>query len=111
MIKTIPSTESIRDFFHTLASQPHLAGSHNDKLQAEWTRSKWEEFGIPNNTIETYYPWMNTPKTRRLAIVSGPEEFLYEAKLEEESVPEDPASSHPDAPPTFHGMCLCKYDK
>ncbi|KAI9493675.1 hypothetical protein BDB00DRAFT_787780 [Zychaea mexicana] len=103
IIKTVPSSESIREFFHYYAAEPHLAGSHADKRQAEWTRDKFEEFGIPNATIETYYPWLNVPKTRRLAIVSGPEEFLYEATLQEEPIARDPSSSHPDAIPTFHG--------
>ncbi|KAI8140676.1 hypothetical protein BJV82DRAFT_519611 [Fennellomyces sp. T-0311] len=102
-MKALPSSDSIRDFFHYYASEPHLAGSHADKRQAEWTLSKFQEFGIPNATIETYYPWLNTPKTRRLAIVSGPEEFLYEAKLSEDVVPQDPSSNHPNALPTFHG--------
>ncbi|KAI7851318.1 hypothetical protein BDC45DRAFT_516272, partial [Circinella umbellata] len=102
-IKRIPSSDSIREFFHYYASEPHLAGSHADKRQADWTRDKFEEFGISNATIETYYPWLNVPKTRRLAIVSGPEEFLYEAKLEEDPVPNDPSTSHPNAIPTFHG--------
>ncbi|KAI9249221.1 hypothetical protein BDA99DRAFT_524322 [Phascolomyces articulosus] len=102
-IKSVPSSDFIREFFHYYAAEPHLAGSHADKRQAEWTRDKFELFGIPNATIETYYPWINTPKTRRLAIVSGPEEFLYEAKLEEDTVAKDPSTNHPNAIPTFHG--------
>lgn len=80
-----------------------MAGSLVDKAQAEWTRDKLVEFGIQNVTIETYYPWLNVPTIRRLAIVNGPAEFLYEAELQEEPIFEDPSSSLPDAPPTFHG--------
>ncbi|KAI9312728.1 hypothetical protein BX666DRAFT_1865566 [Dichotomocladium elegans] len=103
MIQILPSTDSIRNFFRTAASQPHLAGSHADKIQADWIQSKWDEFGIPNTTIETYYPWLNTPKYRRLAIIEGPAELLYEAKLQEDPIPEDPSTIHPDETPTFHG--------
>ncbi|KAF7730408.1 hypothetical protein EC973_002214 [Apophysomyces ossiformis] len=102
LIKGIPSSEHIRDFFHMYASQSHLAGSERDKELAEWTRDKFIEFGITDTKIETYWPMLNLPISRRLAIVSPPE-LAFEASLKEDPVEEDESSRRPDVPPTFHG--------
>ncbi|KAI9321685.1 hypothetical protein BX666DRAFT_1850197 [Dichotomocladium elegans] len=108
LIKALPSSEHIRSFFHTYASVTHLAGTANDKAQAEWTRDKMIEFGIHDTVIETYYPLINYPIERRLAIVEGPSDLLYEAKLEETPIKETPLpydegnNENQPALPTFH---------
>lgn len=101
LVKRLPSSEYIRQYFHRYASEAHLAGSPNDKAQAEWTRDQFIELGIKDTQIETYYPYLNTPKQRRLAIVDGPQELLYEAALQEEPVAED--GDDENSVPTFHG--------
>ncbi|KAI8388701.1 uncharacterized protein BYT42DRAFT_244010 [Radiomyces spectabilis] len=100
LIKAIPSSNSIRGYLHTYASVPHLGGSDNDFLQAQWTRDKFIEYGIENAVIETYYPVLNEPLVRRLAIVSGSDELLYEASLKEKPLPGE--DERDDAVPTFH---------
>jgi hypothetical protein len=95
MIKELPSSESIRDLFLHYAARPHLAGSDNDYELAKWTRNQFSHFGLKNATIETYYPYLNYPAARRLAIVTGPRELLYEASLRE--------TDDKDSTPTFHG--------
>ncbi|KAG0177169.1 hypothetical protein DFQ28_007695 [Apophysomyces sp. BC1034] len=102
LIREIPSSDHIREFFHTYASQSHIAGTDRDKELAEWTRDKFIEFGVTDTKIETYWPWLNYPKSRRVAIVSPPD-LAFEASLKEDPVEEDPSSNRPDAPPTFHG--------
>ncbi|KAI9494914.1 hypothetical protein BDB00DRAFT_816291 [Zychaea mexicana] len=99
----LPSNENTRDFLKIYTSEAHLAGSEADKRQAEWTRDKFIEFGIEDTKIETYYTLVNYPLERRLALVSGPEEFRYEAELREDPVDEDETSQDPDVVPTFHG--------
>ncbi|KAI8371702.1 uncharacterized protein BYT42DRAFT_520161 [Radiomyces spectabilis] len=96
------SKETVRDYLKTYTSQAHLAGTENDKRSAEWTRDQFNEFGL-NATIETYWPMLNYPLKRRLALVSGPEELRYEASLREDVVDEDETSHNPDVIPTFHG--------
>lgn len=103
LMKALPSSEYIRGFFHDYASVTHLAGKANDEAQAQWTRDKFIEFGISDTSIETYYPLLNYPVSRRFGIVSGPKEFQYEAELREDPVEEDPTSHDPDVVPTFHG--------
>ncbi|KAI9494175.1 hypothetical protein BDB00DRAFT_762385 [Zychaea mexicana] len=101
LLKGLPSSQYIREYFHHYASVTHLAGSANDQAQAVWTRDKFIEFGIEDTQIETYYPLMNYPIKRRLAIVDGPQELLYEAKLQETPVAED-ATQRDGRIPTFH---------
>ncbi|KAI9492132.1 hypothetical protein BDB00DRAFT_977223 [Zychaea mexicana] len=103
VIIDVPSSISVREFLRTYTSEAHLAGSEADKRQAEWTRDKFIEFGISDTKIETYYPLLNYPIDRQLAIVSGPEELRYKASLKEDVVEEDKTSFDPDAVPTFHG--------
>ncbi|KAG2222611.1 hypothetical protein INT45_008730 [Circinella minor] len=103
VIIQVPSADLLREYLQTYTSESHLAGSDGDKRQAEWTRDKFIEFGIENTMIETYYPLLNTPIDRQLAIVSGPEEFQYKASLTEDVVEEDETSYDPNTVPTFHG--------
>lgn len=104
LVLDLPNNDTIRAYLKEYTSVAHLAGSDNDKTQAEWTRDKFIEFGITNTTIETYYPLLTYPVKRRLAIISGPQEKRYEARLREETVDEDETSKNPDTVPTFHGM-------
>lgn len=99
----IPSSSFVKDFLHTYTAEPHLAGTDADRRYAEWTRDKMVEFGIEDTTIQSYYPLLTSPVQQRLAIVSGPPEFIYEAKLKEDPIPEDTTSSHPNITSTFHG--------
>lgn len=104
LVLDLPNNDTIRAYLKEYTSVAHLAGSDNDKTQAEWTRDKFIEFDITNTTIETYYPLLTYPVKRRLAIISGPQEKRYEARLREETVDEDETSKNPDTVPTFHGM-------
>ncbi|KAL0095963.1 hypothetical protein J3Q64DRAFT_1811979 [Phycomyces blakesleeanus] len=96
------SGDSVHEYLKVYTSVSHLAGTENDKNQAEWTRDQFLSFGI-DSKIETYWPMLNYPVQRRLAIISGPEEFLYEASLAEDIVEEDETSKNPENVPTFHG--------
>jgi N-acetylated-alpha-linked acidic dipeptidase len=101
-----PSNDSLREYLDHYTSEAHLAGTESDRAQAEWTRDKFEEFGIPDVKIETYWPLLNYPKNHRVAIVSGPKNLHYEAKLREDVAKEDKTSKGQDDVPTFHGKDL-----
>ncbi|KAI9486684.1 MAG: hypothetical protein EXX96DRAFT_550094 [Benjaminiella poitrasii] len=103
MMIDLPSTKRLRNYLYNYTSEPHLAGTQSDKRQAEWTRDKFTEFGIPDTKIETYYPLLNYPVSHRLAIVSGPEYLRYNATLKESPVDEDPSTADPDIVSLFHG--------
>lgn len=99
----LPSSKRLKSYLKNYTSEAHLAGTDSDYRQAEWTLQKFTEFGIPNAKIDTYYPYLNYPISRRLAIVSGPEHLRYNATLKEEAVKEDPSTKNPDVVPLFHG--------
>lgn len=94
LMKDLPSTESIHNFFLHYASQSHLAGSPEDHQLAQWTQKQFIHFGIKDSSIQTYYPYLNYPTNRKLAIISGPPELLYEATLKE---------AKDETIPAFHG--------
>lgn len=103
MMLDLPSAKRLRSYLKNYTSEPHVAGTKADKRQAEWTREKFTEFGIPNAKIETYWPLLNYPISHRLAIVSGPEYLRYNASLKEDRVEEDKSTKNPDIVPLFHG--------
>ncbi|KAI8140061.1 hypothetical protein BJV82DRAFT_624979 [Fennellomyces sp. T-0311] len=100
----LPSRDNIREYLKVYTSEAHLAGTESDKRQAEWTKDKFIELGIEDTRIDTYYTLLNYPLQRRVALVSGPEEFQYEAELREDVVDEDETSKNPDVVPAFHGF-------
>ncbi|CAO3597487.1 unnamed protein product [Absidia cylindrospora] len=95
-IKGLPSSDSIKGFFHTYASEAHLAGSEKDRHLAEWTRDMFVKFGLTNTSIETYWPLLNYPKSRSLSLIADDNNAtLFDASLKEDD--------DPNATPTFHG--------
>lgn len=78
IILDLPSNQSVRDYLKIYTSEAHLAGTPNDKKQAEWTRDQFESFGLETK-IDTYWPLLNYPISHRLALVSGPENLRFEA--------------------------------
>ncbi|KAI9261068.1 hypothetical protein BY458DRAFT_516187 [Sporodiniella umbellata] len=103
MMLDLPSSRRLRSYLKNYTSEAHVAGTLSDRRQAEWTREKFNEFGIPNAEINTYYPLLNYPVSHRLELVSGPEEFRYKAKLMEDAIDEDPTTQDPNRVPLFHG--------
>ncbi|KAL1917178.1 uncharacterized protein VTP21DRAFT_4834 [Calcarisporiella thermophila] len=100
IILNTPNSAAAKDTFSYYTSGVALAGLN--RSQAEWTYNKFKEYGLEAK-IESYYPYLNYPKERRLAIVE-PEDLRYEATLREAIVVEDPTSIMQDAVPTFHGL-------
>ncbi|KAK4521357.1 uncharacterized protein ATC70_011972 [Mucor velutinosus] len=97
-----PSRDNLRNYLKIYTSEAHLAGTPNDKKQAEWTRNQFESFGLKAN-INTYWPLLNYPINHRLALVSGPKHLRFEAKLTEDPVEDDETSRDPNVVPLFHG--------
>ncbi|KAJ3095517.1 hypothetical protein HDU97_006872 [Phlyctochytrium planicorne] len=81
-------------------SKAHLAGSKEDKEQADWTAEKWKEFGFDEVVLDEYEVLLNTPKRRSLTLL---EPHRFDAVLKEDVILEDEASWNQDQVPTFHG--------
>lgn len=93
------SNVSISEWSYYYTSGPHLGGKNYS--QAEWTRDGWRERGIPSSIV-TYNVFLNYPVSHALSL-SYPDGSVFNATLEEDVLPEDITTGHPDRIPTFHG--------
>ena len=101
-VLTIPSEEKAKEWSAYYTSGAHLAGKNLS--QAIWTRERWQDFGVKDSSIVAYDIYLNYPVDHRLALLNGSsKEVLYECSLEEDTIDEDPTTSHGDRIPTYHG--------
>ncbi len=89
----LPDSASCERFLQVLTEDPRLAGTPADRRSAEYTRSRWLEFGLEADfaTYEVYLPYPKSIEVKLLA----PEEF--KAKNVEEGWGWDKDSYAPDA--------------
>jgi N-acetylated-alpha-linked acidic dipeptidase len=100
ILTTTPNETMARKWSRYYTAGPHLAGKNLS--QAEWTRDRWAEFGVPHTGIATYDVYLNYPVDHRLALLDG-KKVKFEASLKEDVLPEDGTSGLEDQIPTFHG--------
>ena len=113
-----PDGDKAKEWSRYYTAGPHLAGKNLS--QALWTRELWQTFGVPQAEIATYEVYINYPKDHKLALLRqvGPDhkttdsgyqaigtafEVVYECRLEEDVLEEDPTTGLSDRVPTFHG--------
>eukprot|EP00842_Homolaphlyctis_polyrhiza_P001614 jgi/Hompol1/2453/HPOL_005575-RA len=89
-----------RRTYRHLTSKPHVAGSDQDHELAEFVRKTWDDAGLPNTHIKTYFPYLNMPVSRSLTLL---EPTRYDAVLTEPAIGEDETSADENAVPTFLG--------
>lgn len=81
-----PDGRKIREYTEYYTSESHLPGQ--GRQQAEWTQTKWKEFGITDTEISTHPMVMAFPGTHRLALIDldkkGDDRLLHEAALTED---------------------------
>lgn len=111
-----PTGDKAAEWSRYYTAGPHLAGKNYS--QAEWTKEKWEEFGVAS-TIVAYETYINYPLGHRLALYEKSSskkaenggvidlakdwKVKFEASLEEDVLEEDPTSGLVNRVPTFHG--------
>ncbi len=104
-----PEAALARQWSSYYTAGAHLAGKNLS--QAEWTKDKWEEFGVKSEIV-SYDVYINYPVDHRLALLEKSSKahddattwkVSFEASLTEDILDEDPSSSSPDRIPTFHG--------
>lgn len=94
-----PNTSKAREWSLYYTAGPHLTGKNLS--QAEWTRDKWEAWGVKSEIV-SYDVYLNYPLDHRLALLEDGK-VKFEATLEEEELSEDPTTSLADRIPVFHG--------
>ncbi|KAJ8120139.1 hypothetical protein ONZ43_g3079 [Nemania bipapillata] len=105
-----PSAEKASEWSKYYTSGAHLAGQNLS--QAEWTRDRWEEWGVKSDIV-AYDTYINYPLENRLALLkkrtastgrdSDTWEVAFEATLAEDVLEEDPTTQLENRIPTFHG--------
>ncbi|KAI1433495.1 Zn-dependent exopeptidase [Xylaria sp. CBS 124048] len=105
-----PSAEKASQWSHYYTSGAHLAGQNLS--QAEWTRDRWEEWGVESDIV-AYDTYLNYPLDHRLALLRKGEargdqdsenyKIIFEASLTEDILEEDPTTQLENSIPTFHG--------
>ncbi|KAM5355516.1 hypothetical protein ACJ41O_002162 [Fusarium nematophilum] len=86
-------------------SGPHLAGANYS--QAEWTRDRWEEWGVRSEII-SYDVYLNYPVDASVSVLEKTKDgkawsTTFKASLEEDIIEEDPTTSLQNRIPIFHG--------
>ena len=79
---TLPDAEQIRQAHLYLADQPHMAGTPRDRETAEWTRDRFQQYGLEDVQITTHevlLPWpeevsveLTAPRAWRAAMREDP---------------------------------------
>ena len=100
ILSSTPNGKKAREWSKYYTAGPHLAGKNLS--QAEWTRDKWDEFGVHQSDIVAYDVYLNYPLDHRLALLEDGK-VKYEAGLEEDILEDDPTTSLPERIPVFHG--------
>jgi N-acetylated-alpha-linked acidic dipeptidase len=113
ILSATPEEEKAREWSKYYTSGPHLAGKNLS--MAEWTRDRWQEWGVLQTEIVPYDVYINYPLGHRLAFLEkendakGEDPSLaawkvkYEAGLEEDVLKDDPTTGRKDRIMTFHG--------
>ncbi|KAF4125414.1 hypothetical protein GMORB2_4254 [Geosmithia morbida] len=101
MLET-PDTELLRSWSKLYSSEVHLAG---DKSHAERICQLWKSYGVATELVQ-YDVLQNFPLSTGLKLhaASDAPSSAYEARLEEDDLPEDPTSSPSRGLPAFHGF-------
>jgi N-acetylated-alpha-linked acidic dipeptidase len=95
----LPNSQIISDHLKFYTSMPHVAGTEEDFLTAEYTNSKFLEFGLESK-INTQNVLLTYPKNR---IVEMLHPIKFTCSLQEAVIPEDPSTENPKIIPTFNG--------
>src|SRR5262249_36581118 len=85
--QAMPSPTRLRALHAYLADKPHLAGSPRDRELAEWTRDRFNEYGLEDVQITTHevlLPWPEETSVEMTAPRAWP------ASMREDPLPGDP---------------------
>ncbi|KAM0720241.1 hypothetical protein Q7P37_004377 [Cladosporium fusiforme] len=99
ILSNTPDAEKAREWSKYYTAGPHLAGKNLS--QAEWTRDRWEEWGVKSDIV-AYNVYINYPVDHRLALLKNGK-VDFEATLEEDVLEDDPTTGLDDRVPVFHG--------
>ena len=94
-----PAPDKAREWLARLTEEPHVAGTPQEKVVADYVRERLDEFGLATEVV-TYNVYLNHPVAVS-AKLTQPEEI--ELQLKEDFMPVDKDSSGDGMFPAFHG--------
>lgn len=98
LLLSVPNAGKVREWSAYYTSESHLPGQ--GLKQGEWTRAKWEEFGIVDTEIAAYEAYLTYPSGQRLALLdldkSYTQQVLFEAALVEDSAETQNSAKGPE---------------
>jgi len=94
-----PAPDKARRLLAALTAEPHVAGTLQEKKEAEYVRDRLKEFGLEVETVQ-YDVFLNHPKSVSLKLVQPVEMPL---SLQEEPEARDKDSGPRGMFPAFHG--------
>ena len=101
--RALPSADSIRSYLRRLSARPQHLGSPYGKLNAEWVRDRFRQWGW-SAEIEEFEVLFPTPKERVLEMVAP---TRYVARLREPTVSGDPSSAQQtEQLPTYNAYSI-----
>jgi N-acetylated-alpha-linked acidic dipeptidase len=83
----LPSPDSIRDAHLYLADKPHVAGSPRDRALAEWTRDKFQSYGLEDVQITTHEVMLPLPEEVSVEMMQP---RSWRASMREDPIAADP---------------------
>lgn len=87
------STSSIDAFHKFISTEPHLAGSHRDRVLAEWMRERWRESGLDDVQITEHEVLLPYPEEVTVEMTAP---RAWRASMREDPVAGDPYSARRD---------------
>ena len=93
------SADRIREFHRFLSAEPHVAGSARDRLLAEWTRDRFNEFGLDEVAIVEHEVLLPYPDEVSVEMTAP---RAWTASMKEDPVPGDEYSARPDVGIPYH---------
>jgi len=94
----VPDTRLLDRHMRALTSEPHIAGTPEDRKTADYVASRFREAGLETSLVE-YRVWMNYPKEISID-VTAPEGVVMHGPSRE-SVEGDPYQDNPRVSPAF----------
>ena len=91
-LNTLVSPEREREFHRYFTSEPHPAGTEQNKKVAEFIADRWQQQGLEDVVIRQYDVLSSLPKEVSLEMVSP---VQYKARLREAAYDADPDTGNP----------------
>lgn len=101
----VPNATNAKENLRFITSMPHVAGTEQDFIMANFVKDKWTAAGIPHVEIDELEVYLTYPMAQPSLVMMDPdqESVLFQAQLSEDILEFDPTSNTIWRNHTFHG--------